>query len=321
MERPPRPRDRPLLTTSLLTRMRDRRRLQRQRGLPRPAAARRSAGAGPLAGVHDARGQPGGRGLRRSESQPTGAVAPAEWVPRTAAVIVIVIQVAIPLIPPLADIFRAVPLAAEDWLLVASWRWPRRFSRKRSGGGRAGIGWRDRRPGLTGHPDPCHGTFGTAGRPRRSPRWSHGDTRRAPCRPDPVVQPGDRDALMQFYASLSAESISRRFHGASNGIGDRVARFFCGPDHEHREGLVAVLDEPGAPAPIIVGHLCLEPSGAREVEMAVAVADAWQRHGIGRRLLLAAIAWAESTRSTACGHRCCRRTSPSSVFFGRWGTT
>jgi GNAT superfamily N-acetyltransferase len=107
------------------------------------------------------------------------------------------------------------------------------------------------------------------------------------------IEPGDRDALVQFYATLSDNSLSLRFFGASIGIADGVARFFCGPDHEHREGLVAVLDEPGASAPSIVGHLCLEPSGAGEVEMAVAVADALQRHGIGRRLLLAAIAWAE----------------------------
>jgi acetyltransferase len=107
------------------------------------------------------------------------------------------------------------------------------------------------------------------------------------------IEPGDRDALGRFYAALSADSLSLRFLGASNGIADRVARFFCGPDHEHREGLVAVLDDPGAPAPTIVGHLCLEPSAAHEVEMAVAVADAWQRHGIGRRLLVAAMAWAE----------------------------
>jgi GNAT superfamily N-acetyltransferase len=107
------------------------------------------------------------------------------------------------------------------------------------------------------------------------------------------IESGDRDALVQFYAALSANSLSLRFHGASNGIADRVARFFCGPDHEHREGLVAVLDEPGAPASTIVGHLCLEPSAPHEVEMAVAVADAWQGVGIGRRLLMAAMAWAE----------------------------
>ena len=107
------------------------------------------------------------------------------------------------------------------------------------------------------------------------------------------IQTTDRDALMQFYEALSEESLSLRFHGASSGIADRAARLFCGPDHEHREGLVAVLDESGNAGPTIVGHLCLEPSGAHEVEMAVAVADAWQRHGIGRRLLVAAMTWAE----------------------------
>ncbi len=113
------------------------------------------------------------------------------------------------------------------------------------------------------------------------------------------IEPGDRDALSRFYGSLSPESLSQRFHGASIGIVDRAAVFFCGPDHEHREGLVAVLEEPGARgalAPTIVGHLSLEPSGAHEVEVAVAVADAWQRHGIGRRLLVAAMAWAERHR-------------------------
>jgi GNAT superfamily N-acetyltransferase len=106
------------------------------------------------------------------------------------------------------------------------------------------------------------------------------------------IEPGDRDALMRFYAALSGDSLSLRFLGASNGIADRAATFFCGPDHEHREGLVAILEEADPAKPMIVGHLCLEPSGAHEAEMAVAVADAWQRHGIGRRLLEAAMAWA-----------------------------
>jgi GNAT superfamily N-acetyltransferase len=43
----------------------------------------------------------------------------------------------------------------------------------------------------------------------------------------------------------------------------------------------------------IVGHVCLEPiDGSTDLEMAIAVADAWQHHGIGRALLRAAIAWA-----------------------------
>jgi acetyltransferase len=108
-----------------------------------------------------------------------------------------------------------------------------------------------------------------------------------------VIEPGDRDALLRFYSGLSPDSLAMRFHGASNGSADRAAAFFCGPDHQHREGLVAVLEERGMPGRTIVGHLCLEPSDVDEVEMAVAVADAWQRHGIGRRLLEAAVAWGE----------------------------
>ena len=108
-----------------------------------------------------------------------------------------------------------------------------------------------------------------------------------------AIEPGDRDALMRFYAALSGNSLALRFHGASNGIADRAAAAFCGPDHEHREGLVAIVDQPGAAESIVVGHLCLEPAGPHEVEMALAVADARQRHGIGRALLVSAMAWAE----------------------------
>lgn len=108
-----------------------------------------------------------------------------------------------------------------------------------------------------------------------------------------AIEPGDRDALMRFYAALSADSLALRFHGASNGIADRAASVFCGPDHEHREGLVAILGQPGAAESTVVGHLCLEPAGPHEVEMALAVTDAWQRHGIGRALLVSAMAWAE----------------------------
>lgn len=108
-----------------------------------------------------------------------------------------------------------------------------------------------------------------------------------------AIEPGDRDALTRFYAALSEDSMALRFHGASKGIADRAATVFCGPDHEHREGLVAMLDEPGASESIVVGHLCLEPAGPHEVEMALAVADAWQRHGIGRALLVSAMAWAQ----------------------------
>jgi GNAT superfamily N-acetyltransferase len=102
----------------------------------------------------------------------------------------------------------------------------------------------------------------------------------------------DRAALGRFYERLSPDSLNRRFHGACRGIGDRAAGQFCGPDHEHREGLVAVVGPDGTAGTRIVGHLCLEPSEPGELEMAIAVADDFQRRGIGRALLVAAIDWA-----------------------------
>jgi GNAT superfamily N-acetyltransferase len=96
--------------------------------------------------------------------------------------------------------------------------------------------------------------------------------------------------LERFYAALSPDALDARFHGGTRGIGDRAAKTFCGPDHIHREGLVAVTLSGGREE--IVGHICMEPVDDDEVEMAVAVADPWQHQGIGRALLAAAIDWA-----------------------------
>ena len=49
----------------------------------------------------------------------------------------------------------------------------------------------------------------------------------------------DADRLARFYDALSPDSRDARFHGGIATIPDRTARFFCGPDHLHREGIVA----------------------------------------------------------------------------------
>ena len=119
MDRRPRPRDRPLLTTSLLARI---------------------AGAGGFSAVaaflvlvlHD--GPPEqvrwlaytmlvvGQAVRayanRSLSRPVVSLRPNGFL-AAAVIVVIIVQAAIPLIPAIADAFRAVPLEAADWLLVA----------------------------------------------------------------------------------------------------------------------------------------------------------------------------------------------------------
>lgn len=109
-----------------------------------------------------------------------------------------------------------------------------------------------------------------------------------------AIEPDDSEALSRFYEGLSGESLNRRFHGACRGIGDAAAGLFCGPDHEHREGIVAVLPADETSVARIVGHLCLEPSGSGELEMAIAVADEVQRQGLGRALLAASVEWAHA---------------------------
>ncbi len=105
------------------------------------------------------------------------------------------------------------------------------------------------------------------------------------------IRAGDRDDLAAFYAGLTPESRFARFHAVSRGIGKTAAVLLCGPDHEHGEGLTAESLHADRTRAHIVGHLCLEP-GEPGLEMAVAVADDWQRQGVGRALLIAAVTWA-----------------------------
>jgi acetyltransferase len=107
------------------------------------------------------------------------------------------------------------------------------------------------------------------------------------------IAPSDHDGLCVFYAGLSDESRRTRFLGSTSGIGDRQSTYFCCPDHADREGFVAVLGPAAGPGRI-VGHVCVEPDGRAGAEIAVAVADELRGHGLGRRLVVAAVAWARA---------------------------
>ena len=121
---------------------------------------------------------------------------------------------------------------------------------------------------------------------------------------DPVhvrgIRPADDAELRRFYAGLSPESRLTRFLSVSLGLSQAQSSSFCTTDHQHREGFVAVLERGDQAG--IVGHLCLEPDGVDAAEVAIAVADRFQRRGVGRRLMTAATAWARRehvTRLTA----------------------
>lgn len=106
-----------------------------------------------------------------------------------------------------------------------------------------------------------------------------------------AIDPTDHLALQAFYAALSDESRRTRFLGPSRGIGSGQSAYFCTPDHDHREGFVALMG-PGDRTDRIVGHVCVEPDGPNAAEIAIAVADDVQHRGIGRQLTEAAVEWA-----------------------------
>lgn len=102
----------------------------------------------------------------------------------------------------------------------------------------------------------------------------------------------DTPALEAFYAALSGESRRTRFFSVAGRPSHDQSVSFCTPDHDHREGFVAVVHATDRSGERIVGHLCLEPAGGHVAEVAVAVADDVQHQGIGRRLLDAGVRWA-----------------------------
>jgi GNAT superfamily N-acetyltransferase len=108
------------------------------------------------------------------------------------------------------------------------------------------------------------------------------------------ICPADDEPLRRFYAELSDDSRALRFLGPTPCLGTTLARSFCSADHEHREGFIAVIEDPNARRELIVGHLCVEPGDASTAEIAVAVADVLHRQGIGRRLVEAGVAWARA---------------------------
>jgi RimJ/RimL family protein N-acetyltransferase len=103
------------------------------------------------------------------------------------------------------------------------------------------------------------------------------------------VAPADAPRLAALYRGLSAESRRSRFLGACSGLSARQAKRFACARTRGGDGFVAT-DGEGA----VIGHLCLERvdrkgNGPVE-ELGIAVSDAWQRRGIGRALLDAAVA-------------------------------
>ena len=98
---------------------------------------------------------------------------------------------------------------------------------------------------------------------------------------------GDREALGTLFARLSPESRRRRFLTAKPKLSDRELTYFTDVDHLRHEAL-AVIDREDSSI-VGVARYVTWPERPGAADVAIEVADDWQRNGIGLMLAEALI--------------------------------
>lgn len=95
------------------------------------------------------------------------------------------------------------------------------------------------------------------------------------------LEPTDGDAVDRLYRRLSPESIYRRFFSPMPRP-DRFRSSLLRIDHHEREAIAAT--EAGE---VVAVAQYSRPAGSPHADLAIVVADAWQRQGLGTRLITA----------------------------------
>ena len=111
----------------------------------------------------------------------------------------------------------------------------------------------------------------------------------------------DRQSLVRFFEELSERSLYLRFHGRPT-VDERLVEPVLDPDWVDRGALLGSVVEGGEERIVALANYVRlrDPLSA---EVAFAVADAYQGHGIGTRLLEQLAALAGESRSRALHRR------------------
>jgi phosphoglycerate kinase len=97
-----------------------------------------------------------------------------------------------------------------------------------------------------------------------------------------AIRPDDRQALRDGTDRLSERSRYRRFLSPHGSLTPAELTYFTEVDHQDHEALVAI--DPTTGEGIGVARYIRSPVHPDAAELAVAVADDWQHHGVGTRL-------------------------------------
>jgi acetyltransferase len=111
--------------------------------------------------------------------------------------------------------------------------------------------------------------------------WTLRDGTRVVIRP---IRPQDRQIEQDFVHNLSDESRYFRFFNAVRDLSETALTRFTQVDYDREMALIALISENGREAEIGVARYAINPDGT-SCEFAIVVADAWQRKGIGSKLM------------------------------------
>lgn len=107
------------------------------------------------------------------------------------------------------------------------------------------------------------------------------------------IRPEDAAIEQEFVRNLSDESRYFRFRDAVRELSPRMLAHLTRVDYERHLALIAVTDQSGREIQLGVARYVADPERKR-CEFAIAVADEWQRKGLGSRLMEALIAAARA---------------------------
>jgi GNAT superfamily N-acetyltransferase len=96
------------------------------------------------------------------------------------------------------------------------------------------------------------------------------------------IDPADRAPLADAFRRLSDQSRRHRFLGPKPRLSERELDYLTDVDHVTHEALVAIDETTGQI--VGVGRYATGHGGGTVADLALAVADAWQRRGIGHAL-------------------------------------
>jgi acetyltransferase len=102
------------------------------------------------------------------------------------------------------------------------------------------------------------------------------------------IAPTDAAREQAFVHGLSSQSSYLRFHGTVKDLSKKDLEKFTNPDSRNAVALIVLCSGETSEEEIGVARYVIDPDGVN-CEFAIVVADAWQKRGIGTRLMNALI--------------------------------